>query len=79
MHSAICNNCGKDCVVPFKPTGVRPVFCSNCFDKTDRPAAPRSFRSDRAPEPRDTDQVSAQLKAVNQKLDAILKMLTDAM
>ena len=21
MHHAVCSNCGKDCEVPFKPTG----------------------------------------------------------
>ncbi len=31
MYKAICANCGKDCEVPFRPTGDRPVYCSNCF------------------------------------------------
>ena len=33
MHSTTCSDCGNTCEVPFKPTGARPVFCSNCFDK----------------------------------------------
>lgn len=33
MHDAICNKCGKQCQVPFRPTGERPVFCNNCFEK----------------------------------------------
>jgi len=33
MHQATCSECGKDCTVPFKPTGSKPVFCSNCFGK----------------------------------------------
>ena len=33
MHQTTCNNCGKDCEVPFKPNGSRPVFCSDCFEK----------------------------------------------
>ncbi|MBU1101633.1 MAG: hypothetical protein KKA84_14630 [Bacteroidetes bacterium] len=36
MHKATCNNCGKDCEVPFKPTSGKPIFCSNCFDKTQK-------------------------------------------
>lgn len=36
MHKAICNKCGRECEVPFKPTGDRPVFCSSCFEKPDR-------------------------------------------
>src|SRR3990167_9932277 len=33
MHQAICDNCGKSCEVPFRPTSGKPVFCSNCFEK----------------------------------------------
>ncbi len=33
MHKAVCFECGKDCEVPFRPTGGKPVFCSICFDK----------------------------------------------
>jgi CxxC-x17-CxxC domain-containing protein len=33
MHRAICATCGRECEVPFKPTGDKPVFCSNCFGK----------------------------------------------
>jgi CxxC-x17-CxxC domain-containing protein len=25
MHKAVCAECGKDCEVPFKPSGDRPV------------------------------------------------------
>lgn len=32
MHQAVCDNCGKNCEVPFKPTSGKPVFCSNCFE-----------------------------------------------
>lgn len=31
MHRAICSECGKDCEVPFKPTGDKPIFCNDCF------------------------------------------------
>lgn len=31
MHKAICDNCGKECQVPFRPTSGKPIFCSNCF------------------------------------------------
>ncbi len=33
MHKAVCSNCGRDCEVPFRPSGDKPVFCSDCFDK----------------------------------------------
>lgn len=42
MHQATCSECGKECEIPFKPTGSRPVFCSSCFEKqgggSDRPS-----------------------------------------
>ena len=33
MHKAICAECGKECEVPFKPTGDKPVYCKECFAK----------------------------------------------
>jgi len=35
MHDAVCDACGKDCKVPFKPTGGKPIYCSSCFEKQD--------------------------------------------
>lgn len=32
MEKAVCDNCGKQCEVPFKPTGDKPVYCSECFE-----------------------------------------------
>lgn len=31
MHKAVCSDCGKGCEVPFRPTGEKPIYCSNCF------------------------------------------------
>ena len=31
MHRATCADCGRDCQVPFKPSGGRPVYCKECF------------------------------------------------
>jgi CxxC-x17-CxxC domain-containing protein len=33
MHKAICAECKKECDVPFKPSGDRPVYCKDCFSK----------------------------------------------
>lgn len=33
MFQAVCDECGNNCKVPFKPTGNKPVYCSNCFEK----------------------------------------------
>ncbi|MDD5081422.1 MAG: hypothetical protein PHC58_05485 [Candidatus Omnitrophica bacterium] len=29
-----CAKCNKECEVPFKPTGDRPVYCKDCFSKS---------------------------------------------
>jgi len=28
---AVCSECGKECELPFRPTGDRPVYCRDCF------------------------------------------------
>lgn len=33
MHQAICADCKKSCEVPFKPNGMKPVYCKECFPK----------------------------------------------
>ena len=33
MHPAVCAECGKDTEVPFLPSGERPVYCSDCFNR----------------------------------------------
>ena len=32
MFSTTCDQCGKDCEVPFRPSGDKPVYCSDCFE-----------------------------------------------
>lgn len=31
LFDATCARCGKETQVPFRPTGSRPVYCSDCF------------------------------------------------
>ena len=31
MFSATCASCGREAQVPFRPTGAKPVYCSDCF------------------------------------------------
>ena len=33
MHKATCAECKKECEVPFKPSGDRPIYCKECFAK----------------------------------------------
>ena len=32
MHKAVCDECGQTCEVPFRPSGDKPIYCSNCFE-----------------------------------------------
>lgn len=32
-HDAVCDECKKECKVPFKPTEGREVFCGDCWSK----------------------------------------------
>jgi len=76
MSSAICSNCGKSCQVPFKPTGDKPVYCSDCFEKMGDRGERKSFDRPRFGERNSQDnQYKAQFEAVNAKLDKILSLL----
>lgn len=77
MFSAICDECGDNCQVPFEPRNGKPVLCSDCFAKKDggRDFAPRSF----SPSPRSAaPSNSIDLSELNAKLDKIIKLLTPA-
>lgn len=69
MFKAVCDKCGKDCEVPFRPTGDKPVFCSDCFGKTERGERSNNSSSN-------TDQYKKQFEMLNAKMDSILKMLS---
>ena len=61
---AICDKCGKKCEVPFRPTGDKPIYCNDCFDK--------GGTNNRT---RQSDSSTDQLAIINSKLDRILKAL----
>ena len=75
MHDAICSKCKKQCQVPFRPTGSKPVFCSDCFRQNE------DYRSGFAPRNQDKHLQSGisseQLNQINAKLDKILLVLQD--
>lgn len=89
IYTATCSDCGDSCEVPFRPTGERPVFCKDCFDKQspqkfDRREAPRSFdRRDTprfAPKPANNDraieELKAQIRSLAGKLDSVAALLS---
>jgi len=32
MFEVICDDCGRKCKVPFKPSNDKPIYCSDCFE-----------------------------------------------
>ncbi len=46
MFPAVCDKCGKDCQVPFRPSGDKPIYCSNCFEKQGGGSSDRFERRD---------------------------------
>ena len=45
----ICSDCNKECEVPFKPSGDRPVYCKECFAKRKDSRGPRKENYDNKP------------------------------
>jgi len=68
MYKAVCDQCGEACEVPFKPSGDKPIYCSDCFaqgEGRDNRSKGGSGKGD-----------SKQLEMINQKLDKILQALS---
>jgi CxxC-x17-CxxC domain-containing protein len=38
IHPAVCAQCGRDTMVPFRPRGDKPVYCSDCFSSMRSPS-----------------------------------------
>lgn len=36
MYPAVCASCGKDTMVPFQPSGEKPVYCRDCYTPRNR-------------------------------------------
>ncbi len=78
MHQAVCDNCKRDCEVPFRPTSGKPIFCSNCFESRREDGGRSRDRFQSRPQ---TNQFTGgitkeQFEQLNSKLDKILIMLT---
>lgn len=75
MFKAVCSECGKECQVPFMPSGEKPVFCSNCFAQKRGSLDTRRFSDGPRPTPTPTTNTD-QFVSLNAKLDKILELLT---
>ena len=86
LHKTVCSKCDKECEVPFRPTGNRPVFCRECFQtvKPSESIRPESNfprrpnfenRSNQINRPIEQPNYKEQLEVLSAKLDKILKIL----
>jgi len=80
MFSAVCDECGNNCEVPFRPSGDKPIYCSNCFEKRDGGGGRRENRGGARRggfEKKDNSskQLLEQMTSLNMKLDRILNVL----
>lgn len=85
MHDVVCDKCGEDCQVPFKPSGDKPVLCSGCFEKSgggssrggrdSRGGSRGGFGGGRDRRPQSGGVSPADFKALSEKVDKILKIL----
>lgn len=81
LYDAVCDECGRDCQVPFKPSGGKPVYCSDCFEKKGgsdsnrsrgrRDFPRRSFGGDRS-----ISQLVEKIEVLNTRLDTIIDLLS---
>jgi CxxC-x17-CxxC domain-containing protein len=78
MNTSVCADCGKECEVPFRPTGDRPVYCQECWVKR-RP--PRTEDRRRREYPREDRQrrPSAAPENVNLQILGELKRIREAL
>ncbi len=78
MHRAVCDECGRDCEVPFKPSGDKPIYCSKCFEDVDPKKNERgSSRDFKKPSTTSVDlsPLKKELSSVNEKLDVLIEIL----
>ena len=92
-YRAVCDKCGTNCEVPFKPTGSKPIYCRDCFrtmgdSESPRPRQfgnreysgsrrPDHFEKSEYSESARPDQFKRELDQINLKLDKILRVLED--
>ncbi len=62
----ICASCKKECEIPFKPSGDRPVYCRECFPKNRQSSSFNASRDSR-PEKRDFPQKRPSDKGQDEK------------
>jgi CxxC-x17-CxxC domain-containing protein len=75
MFEAVCDGCGKDCEVPFKPSEDKPVYCDECFGKNNDLRRSEPKRNESRGNSSD-NSLTKQIEALNSKLDKVIQLLT---
>jgi len=75
MHDAVCDNCGNDCKVPFRPSGDKPIYCSDCFEAKNGGGRPQRDNARAGGGDNSNKELLVQITAVNAKLERILRVL----
>ena len=78
MHKSVCADCGKECEVPFRPTGDRPVYCQECWVKR-RPPITEDRRRREYPREDRQRRPSAAPENVNLQILGELKRIREAL
>lgn len=81
MHQAVCDQCGKSCELPFRPTGDKPVYCSSCFEgKRETDGRGDRFSKNKFSGQKtdfgskgNNDELKKQLVILNGKMDQLIK------
>jgi CxxC-x17-CxxC domain-containing protein len=68
MFTAVCDECGQDCEVPFKPSSNKPIYCSKCFEGKEGNKSNDRVGSNNS-------ELKTQIEALNKKLDKIISIL----
>jgi CxxC-x17-CxxC domain-containing protein len=83
LHDAVCDECGKDCKVPFRPSGDKPIYCSDCFEQKGGRDGGRSRggRDSGGYSPRTVSdpnmgKLNANIEILNSKLDKLISLLS---
>ena len=67
---AVCSQCGKECEIPFKPTGDRPVYCRDCFSGHN---SSEPFKEKFGNRPREVNRGEAKASGFNKKRSPFFK------
>lgn len=86
--SAICAKCNKECEVPFRPNGRKPVLCNECFGSNSEKSFGQRDNNFRKPEfnkserpnfnsnnDRKIEELSRSIEIISSKLDKIMELI----